>query len=221
MRPHVLGVQIDTLSAVNALRQIERWLANPEHGPYRVYTPNPEMLVYAHRHPEFKTLLNEGDLNLPDGIGLVWFSHDKIHERIAGTDLVQRIVKEHPAVSIGCVIPEHGLSTAADIQSVLPRAEVITPEQTFQSEHTLILVALGSPAQEQWIHEHAQRHRNAVLWGVGASLDHLTGKQRRAPLIFQRIRLEWLWRLFRQPRRFKRILTATIYFPLLALTRKS
>ncbi len=221
MRPTVLGVQIDTISAVNALRQLETWLANPRQYPYRVFTPNPEMLVYAHQHSDFKAILNQGDLNLPDGIGLVWFSRHKVVERVTGTDLVRQIIQRHPNLSIGCVIPETGLSSKTDIQTVLPRADVITTEQVFNNEHDLVLVALGSPHQERWIDQHAYQCEATLMWGVGGSLDHLTGKQRRAPLIFQRIRLEWLWRLIRQPKRFKRIFVATIYFPLLALTHKS
>lgn len=215
-RPKVLGVEINPVTLAEAVATVLRWLDEPSDEPKLVFTPNPEMLVYAHRHPEFQSWLNEGDLNLPDGTGVVWFSHGNIPNRVTGTDLVQQLITK--TTSIGCVIDPRGLSTQAEIQRALPEAEIITVEETFHSQPKLILVALGNPAQEQWMIKHAKAANCRVMMGVGSSLDHLTGKQQRAPLIFQRLRLEWLWRLCTQPQRFKRILTATITFPYLVLT---
>ncbi len=216
VRPKVLGVEINPTTLAEAAHTALQWLGQSTLQPKLIFTPNPEMLVYGQRHPEFRTLLNQGDLNLPDGTGVVWFSHGRIPTRVTGTDLVQQLIST--SASIGCVIDPNGLSSKAEIQRALPQAEIITPQELFRTQPQLILVALGNPKQEQWMLEHRQMAGCRVMMGVGSSLDHLTGKQRRAPLIFQHLRLEWLWRLCTQPRRFKRIVTAIIIFPYLVLT---
>lgn len=219
LRPRILGVELDAVTLAQALEVITAWLAEPQATAKLVFTPNPEMLVYAHRRSDFRDLLNTADLNVPDGTGAVWFSRGKIPQRVAGTDIVQQLVQTKQR--IGCVINPTSLSSKVQIQQLLPDAEVITATETFSSQPALILVALGSPEQEHWISRHRHLAGSRVLMGVGASLDHLTGTQKRAPLLFQYLRLEWLWRLLHQPSRFKRILTATIIFPYLALTQSS
>lgn len=217
-RPRLLGVEIDSVSTTAAIDQISNWLRQSQALPKLVFTPNPELLVYAQKHSDFKTLLNQGDLNLPDGIGVVWFSGGQIKQRVAGTDVVQQLVQLGGG-TIGCVIKPDGLSSKAQLKTLLPQAEIITATEQFKTNPELILVALGSPAQEYWIDAHRQLPGSKVMLGIGASLDHLTGMQRRAPLLFQRLGLEWLWRLAVQPKRWKRIFTAVVIYPILLFTQ--
>ncbi|MBI4407421.1 MAG: WecB/TagA/CpsF family glycosyltransferase [Candidatus Kerfeldbacteria bacterium] len=219
MRVTMLGVELDPITTHNALQTMHGWLQEGITAlPRVVLTPNPEMLVYAQRHPEFKTILNSGDLNLPDGIGLKLCSGGALPERVTGTDIVQQLVPT--TTHIGCVITATGLSTRADVLRVLPQAEVITEAEQFSQPHALVLVGLGSPDQEHWIQKHrATLPGCRVVMAVGGSIDHLTGKQVRAPLLFRRLGLEWLWRLVLQPQRWRRILTATVVFPWLLLTQ--
>lgn len=214
----MLGVELNPITTTAAIETIQHWLTDRTAATRVVFTPNPEILVYAHQHPDFKAILNSADLNLPDGVGLHLLSGGGISQRVPGTDVVKQLVQTTP--QLGCVITTNGLSTRADVLQVLPNAEVITETGQFSQPHTLVLVGLGSPDQEDWI----QKHRTTlsgcrVLMAVGGSIDHLTGKQVRAPLLFRRLGLEWLWRLLCQPRRWRRILTATIVFPFLLLTQ--
>lgn len=214
----MLGVLLNPITTTTALETIQHWLTDSTATTRVVFTPNPEILVYAHQHPDFKAMLNSADLNLPDGVGLHLFSGGGIAQRVPGTDIVKQLVQITP--NIGCVITANGLSTRAEVLRILPSAEVITETEHFSQSHPLVLVALGSPQQEQWIHAHKHELKNCkVVMAVGASIDHLTGRQVRAPLFFQRLGLEWLWRLLCQPRRWRRILTATIVFPFLLVTQ--
>ena len=86
----------------------------------------------------------------------------------------------------------------------------------------VLLVALGSPQQEEWIFAHQQQFpQTKIMMGVGGALDYWSGAMRRAPRFMRNIGLEWLWRLIRQPRRLPRILNAVILFPLLVIAEKS
>lgn len=214
----MLGVLLNPITTTTALETIQHWLTDHTTATRVVFTPNPEILVYAHQHPDFKAILNSADLNLPDGVGLHLFSGGGISQRVPGTDIVKQLVQITP--NIGCVITANGLSTRAEVLRVLPSAEVITETEQFSKPHALVLVGLGSPDQENWIQQHRTTLSSCrVLMAVGGSIDHLTGKQVRAPLLFQRLGLEWLWRLFCQPKRWRRILTATVVFPFLLVTQ--
>lgn len=199
--------------------------------PLRVITPNPEILVWAVRYPEYRAILNQADIALPDGQGLVWCSKGAISgaipQRITGTDMMFRVL-EHANTRkyrLGIVTRTDGLSSDADIQQACaaryPNCELTITHNDIPCNVDIILVALGFPEQEQWLHDNAAKCTGAkLIMTVGGGVDFLTGTQRRAPLLFRRIGVEWLWRLVRQPSRIKRIFTATIVFPYLVLRER-
>ena len=85
----------------------------------------------------------------------------------------------------------------------------------------ILFVALGAPKQEIWIYENLKKMPSVKLaMGVGGSFDFISGRIKRAPLIFQRLGLEWLWRLILEPRRIKRIYNATAKFGWVVLKNK-
>lgn len=191
--------------------------------------------MWAARHPEYRTLLNQADIALPDGQGLVWCSKGAIAQRITGTDMMFRIL-EHANThhyKIGIVTRADGLSSDTEIQQVFAKrypncALTITHDNVPADVHKdilrnvdIVLVALGFPEQEQWLYDNAEKCTGTkLIMTVGGGVDFLTGKQCRAPLLFRRIGVEWLWRLVRQPSRIKRIFTATIVFPYLVLRER-
>jgi len=83
-----------------------------------------------------------------------------------------------------------------------------------------LFVAYGAPKQEKWIARNLDKIPVKVAIGVGGAFDFIAGRRRRAPKILRRLGLEWLWRLIQEPRRFPRILNATIKFPLLVFLHK-
>lgn len=221
-RIRIFDVEIDCISRSETAELVRGILLSNNHKPFTIFTPNPEILVHARSNPEYRAILNSGDLILPDGQGIVLASRGKISERVTGTDTMSAVLTfaNKQALSVGVVAREDGLSTAEDIihamNSQYPNCKVTVITNTMP-EHTLdiILVSLGFPHQEQWIHEMRNRlPHTKLIMTVGGAIDFLTGKQKRAPLFFRSIGLEWLWRLLRQPSRIKRIITAVIIFPI-------
>ncbi|HSH24022.1 MAG TPA: WecB/TagA/CpsF family glycosyltransferase [Massilibacterium sp.] len=191
-----------------------------------VVTANPEIVMYANAHESYKQMITQADFIVPDGIGIIKAANTlktPLKERVTGYDTtirllekmneaklsvyvlggkeevlekaVQTIESDYPNVSIaGC---HHGYfdwedkTIAADIKKTKP---------------DLILVALGFPRQEQWIYEHFDMFDRGVFIGVGGTIDVLAGTVERAPMFWQKIHLEWLYRLLKQPSRWKRML---------------
>ena len=218
----IFGVRIDTVTKLNYFAKISDFIRYSSETPAVIYTPNPEILMFARAHPEYAELLNAGDLNLPDGIGLKIVQPKSIRHRITGADTVQYILNYASThnLSVGIIYNSRGLSSEEDIQSAVlsqfSGLTVYTSASTFSSQKPdIVLVALGFPHQEQWIHEHRQSLVGTrLIMGVGGSIDFITGKQQRAPLFLRKVGLEWLWRVIRQPSRIGRIFTAVVLFPL-------
>ncbi len=193
------------------------------------------MCVHAFFHPSFRSLLQNTTLNIPDGSGLLFASKwtsVPLFERVTGVDTVEAV----------CSIPHAGpffflgagegvAEKAADVlrekfpfvqiagtYSGSPREEESNEILTRinASQATILFVAFGSPAQEEWIQRHLPKMPSVrVAMGVGGTFDFLSGNVKRAPQWMQEASLEWAWRLFQEPRRIRRIFIATIVFPLL------
>jgi len=85
----------------------------------------------------------------------------------------------------------------------------------------ILLVALGAPKQEKWIAQNLGKIPSVkVAIGVGGAFDLLSGQIKRAPKIFQALGLEWLWRLFREPRRWRKVWRSVVVFPIIVLRQK-
>lgn len=217
MRYTLLGVELNPITQAAAEKLIKQWLDEQPNHPKIVFTPNPEIIVYAQSRVNYRTLLNRGDLNVADGIGLIWLSQKQLPERITGTDLLTTVIQEGKArqLKIGVVLKPTGLSVTHDLPGM------ITTYDRFSQTPDIIIVAVGFPEQENWVNDHRSELVGCrLIMTVGGGIDFVTGKQRRAPLLFRRLGLEWLWRLGRQPWRWRRIITATIVFPYLVLKQR-
>jgi N-acetylglucosaminyldiphosphoundecaprenol N-acetyl-beta-D-mannosaminyltransferase len=235
-RVRLLGVWIDALTAREAVARLQGMLT--EKAQHHVMTPNAEMLVTASKDAAFRGLLNATPLTLPDSAGLLWAARltgQHLPERVTGVDTVQALcaalTPEHPVFLLGGapgVAEKAGLVLRsrnphlriAGTLSGSPRdedADEIVKRVNEAKPHVL-LVAYGAPAQDRWIAAHlSQLPSLRIAMGVGGTLDFLAGVQKRAPLIFQRVHLEWLWRVIREPWRWRRIVNAVVVFPILVL----
>lgn len=235
----LLGVPIDPMTGEEAVRRIRAFLEEPRQ--CHVMTPNAEMLVEARRNPAFHALLRRTALNLPDSVGLLYaarWTGQHLPERVTGVDTVTKLLAaldaKHPVFLLGAApgiaekaaaeLRRHnpqlviagthaGSPSPADAPAILERIRAAKPH--------LLLVAYGAPRQDLWIDAHrAQMPSVRVAMGVGGTLDFLAGTQKRAPRVFQKLGLEWLWRLVKEPRRWKRILIATLVFPWMMLRHR-
>lgn len=233
-RVHILGVPIDPVTSLQAVDTLRSMLLSQKQ--HHVMTPNSEMLVEAHRNPDFRSLLQRTALNLPDSAGLLFAASKTkqyLPERVTGVDTVTRLcstLREGERVFLLGGGPGVAQKAAKHLHECNPHLMVVgtyggSPSRE-EADHIvsminrvqpkLLLVAYGAPKQDLWIDEHL-RHMPSVrvAMGIGGTLDFLAGTQKRAPVLLQALHLEWLWRLCVQPRRIGRIWRAVVIFPLL------
>jgi N-acetylglucosaminyldiphosphoundecaprenol N-acetyl-beta-D-mannosaminyltransferase len=197
----------------------------PNHtNPYHVITANPEIVMGALNDPQLKSITEKADLITPDGIGIVLASRwqeDPVEERVSGYDLLLRLLEEGDRR--GWSFYFLGSSEDVNVQATdiirkkYPNIKVVGRHNGFfkdkeemlvnqisELKPDVLIVALGAPRQELWIDTNRERIQAKVVMGVGGSLDVIAGKVKRAPLIWQKLNLEWLYRLLSQPSRWRR-----------------
>jgi len=227
----LLGVPIHAVTMAETLTWIEA--AVNARAPRQICTANPEFLVTAQHDSEFHTVLNHADLVLPDGIGLLFAARwrgEHLPERVAGSDLIYRLaelaVRQHWRLYLLGAAEGVAERTAQVLQQRYPGLTIagtyagsprVADEEAIiaricASPPDVLLVAYGAPAQDKWIARNVERLNVPVSMGVGGSFDFVAGVVRRAPLWAQRLNLEWLYRLWQQPWRVRRIFNATVVF---------
>ncbi len=228
----ILGVPISKVTMNEAVDKVSEYMK--EEGLHAIYTPNPEIVMLAKDNEGFKDVLKKADLIVPDGIGVVIASKiqkgEILEERVPGYDLVQNTMKRanqegykyyffgsKPGVADKAA--DKMRETYPGIQIVGTRDgyfkkedEVDIIENINKSGANILLVALGAPKQEEWIEANRDKLVNVkVAIGVGGSLDGMAGIVKRAPMVFQKLGLEWFYRLLKQPTRFKRMLVLPLF----------
>lgn len=230
---NILGINISVSYRLEIMAKIKEFLSDGRQ--HYIITPNPEIILTANKDKEFFDILNKADLALPDGVGLkitAWLMGVNLF-RITGADLVKDILATAEARNRRAAVFNwrDGLSGAEDIKRALAdnypnlralavdveRGTVMPEsilEQAREFKPDIIFSTLGAPYQEKFIfHNLAGLPSVKLGMGVGGSFDFLAGKLPRAPLWLRTIGLEWLWRLIKQPRRWKRIYNAVMVFP--------
>ncbi len=221
----ILGVRVDAITVDAALACIESYIA--EGRPHQVVTVNPEFVMTSQSHAEFRRVINEATLALPDGTGVWWASRRlgrPVPERIPGVDLVDRLAalsadKGYRLYLLGAMpgVAAQAAKVLCDRYAGLavagtdagsPRAEdeaAIIAQVRAVHPH-ILLVAYGAPAQDLWIDRNLDRLGVPVCIGVGGAFDYLAGVHPLAPRWLRQIGLEWLHRLVTQPWRWRRML---------------
>src|ERR687891_561150 len=222
----VLGVRIDPLGVEQAAEAFDRGHAN---GRARiVHQCNAYNLLLASKDPTYQTVMNRGDLNLPDGWPAVWAGRRlgvPVGERVAGADLCDAVFRR--GIQTGLRHFFYG-GTEATLERLLehlprnyPGIEIagvyappfrpLTPSERGRitalvngARPDVVWVGLGTPKQDYWMDEFRDRLDAGVLVGVGAVFDFLSGTRRRAPVWMQRSGLEWAHRLASEPGRLWR-----------------
>ncbi|MEM4995869.1 MULTISPECIES: WecB/TagA/CpsF family glycosyltransferase [Priestia] len=221
MKENILGIDVcsDTYDelAAKLLQDIDKGRKS------FIVAINPEKIMKAQEDQELKSLLNQATYQIPDGIGVILASKLKkgrIRERVTGIDMMLKLCKEatnngkriflygaKPGISdeakakLEEMFP--GISIVGTLNGYEKNEEVI--ERTINdSGAEIVFVALGSPAQENWIIGHKEKLNPSVYQGVGGSFDVISGRLNRAPAVFQKFGLEWLYRLLKEPWRWKR-----------------
>lgn len=230
----ILGIRLSGSEPVELLKYLASRIIEAK--KTFIVTPNPEFVVYGQKHSWFKKILNEADIAIPDGIGLVWASRllgRPLVARVSGADVVEEILNlaNQKAWRLGIV----GARQRDDGQRQLlikrlaeryPRARIFCLEETPNWQNNppaggweVIFACQGMGEQEKWLADNYTKAKAIIFMGIGGSLDYLTGFSRRAPVWMRNSGLEWLYRLIRQPWRLRRQL-ALIKFIWLVLKEK-
>ncbi len=219
----ILHVPVHDVTANETLAFIDQFVR--DRTPHQICTVNPEFIMTAQHDAEFQQILKRSALNIPDGIGVLWAAKRAGHplrERVAGSDLIRLIadraqtagwrifllgaaegVAEQAAIKLREQYPRvNSVGTYAGSPHVGEEAEIAARVRSAGAD--ILFVAYGAPRQDKWIARNIERTGAAVAIGIGGSLDFIVGRQKRAPRWMQRLGLEWLYRLAREPRRWRR-----------------
>lgn len=244
MKIDILGIKIDKITSAETINRIGSFL-NSNNNHY-IVTANPEIAVHAHKDREYRDIVNNADLVVPDGIGLLFASKilsrkETLNERTQGIDLIYKIAKnfDNPAQKIKIFFlgsrGEGAKLAAQKIKKNFPNIEIsgffagdaseegdrVAVSIINQSKPNILLIAYGAPKQEKWIARNLKKLPTVRLAiGVGGAFDMISGKITRAPIWMRNAGLEWLWRLAKEPTRIGRIYNATIKFSWFLLTNR-
>lgn len=226
-RVRLLGVDIDPLRMGEAVEQILAWTQERGDVCRYVVTPNVDHVILLRHHAGLKAAYRHADLILADGTPVVWAARllrRPLPEKVPGSDLVPalfdavpafqprrvfllgagpgvaeraaaQITKRWPGIKIaGCYSPPMGFEKdAAETENILGLIAQAAPD--------ILVVGLGAPKQELWVHQNRHRIQAAAALCVGATIDFLAGEKPRAPMWMRRCGLEWLHRVWMEPRR--------------------
>jgi len=233
----VLGVDISTYSKEEFYLLVQERLKDDDEAspPLFVVTVNPEIAIQTITDNEFKEVLKKSSINTADGVGISWavnFLYNKHIDRITGSDSFEKICTycaeyNQPAFFYGAA---PGIAReAADIlceripdlvvsgvyspdRSDLPFENLPSDTQELLKQSSVVFVALGAPSQEKWIHENLENLTNCkLIIGIGGSFDFIAGSTKRAPKLFRKTGLEWMYRLYLEPVRWRRMLRLPLF----------
>ena len=222
---NILSVPVHNITQVETLALIDDFIASRQ--PHQLCTVNPEFVMAAQADSEFMTILRDADLCLPDGVGLLWAAKvlgKPLRERVAGSDLVPAIAAEAAERGWRVFLLGAAQGVAEQATAILktrspnlivagtwagspdPKEDEAITARIRAARPDVLFVAYGAPAQDKWIARNRNRLRAPVMLGVGGAFDFIAGVAERAPRWMQKLGLEWLHRLVRQPWRWKRML---------------
>ncbi len=221
----ITGIKVDNVNMDEAAGALAGYLDTEACS--MVFTPNSEILLEAIKNRELEAALNDGQLVVPDGIGVVIASRfygTPVKEKVAGIDLMLRLMEiaDSRGKSIYLLGGKPGVAEEAAIKLTEKYGGLriagtrdgyfkIEDEEKIISEINgskadILLVALGAPKQENFIYKRRNELKVRIAMGVGGSLDILAGKAKRAPEFYQRAGLEWFYRLMKEPWRIGRMM---------------
>ena len=230
----LLGVAFDNLTLQETVGRIEEMIASPR--SHYVVTANVDFLAQARRDLELQHILLNANLVLCDGTPLVWASRlfgNPLPERVAGADVVPELIRvaaeKHYRLFFLGATEEANTQAITRLRARFPGLEISHYSPPFRSllemddaeiirriraaKPDLLFVAFGCPKAEKWVARHYPELGVPVAIGVGATIDFLAGRVKRAPRWMQRGGVEWMYRLSQEPRRlFKRYATDLWFF---------
>jgi len=240
----ILDIWVDDLNFDTALKATLDFLQKGDR-LHTIFAANPEKNFSVPKDPVLYKIFKQADLLLPDGIGMVLAGrllYNAAFERVPGCEFMQALcgvaagheqsifiygAREDINAGAAKILVEQypGLRIAGRSNGYIPDNEMgELVEHINESKAKILFLALGSPRQEQWIGAHCDQLEHVrVCQGIGGTLDVITGHVERAPELFCRVGLEWLYRLLREPKRLKRqyVLPLFAWYVVMAKLKRS
>ncbi len=236
----LFGVPIDCVTLDEAIQKLEGFLN--ARAPALVCTPDTTAILRAQRDRRLREIYEQADLVTPDGTGIVWAGRllgASVKERVSGIDLLERFFASWAPngaplrVFLLGAAPGVAEQAAQKLSEKYPNLQIVGTHHGYfrpdENEHILtlitraqpdmLLVGLGVPRQELWMQQNRTKLTVPVLIGVGGCFDVWAGRLQRAPLTWQRLGLEWLYRALQEPRRLIRVSTLPLFIGQIYLTK--
>lgn len=234
----ILGCRVDDVDLAEATARLVEYARDER--PHRVVTIGTEMIVHAQRDAKYRAVLNSADLAVPDTVGVVYASRlygAPLRGRVAGIELLEslcaRAAREGLSVYLLGAAPGVAEAAGETLAARYPGLRIVGARDGYFSDADapevaktirasgarIVYAALGFPKQEYFLATWLGTTGAGVGIGVGGSFDVLAGRLSRAPAIFRRLGLEWLYRLMREPRRWRRQLALPMFVWLVILDR--
>ena len=236
MTANLLGTNIDNYTFEESIAKALELMHSDRVS--QVVTINPEMFKEIEKNPDFKKIIEEAEMVIPDGIGVKIALKIKKQSctRIPGIDFAKKLLEEcaKNGDRIAIIGSKEEVVTKAvnNLKNEIEGLNIVYYHNGYFDDNNiiyndiisknakLILIALGSPKQEFFIYNAKKLLPPCLMVGRGGSLDVWSGEVKRAPKIWQNLGLEWLYRTVSQPERFKRIFPALPLFLLKVITYK-
>lgn len=244
-RVNICGVQVDRYSFHEVVEQITNH-ALSRNSPQYVVTPNAQHIVTLQRDSLFREIYRNAFLSVPDGVPLLWaakFFNTPLSGRVNGTDLFERLCQTSAEIGLKIFLlggrPGAAQKAADTLKKKYPNIKIVgtnCPAYGFETDESelekinfaieaakpdILFVGLGAPKQEYWMYNNYQKLNVPICLGIGVSFELVSGMVKRAPIMMQKVGLEWLFRLIVEPRRlWRRYVIGNTIFLLLVLRQK-
>lgn len=224
MRVSILGLPIENVTMEEAVNEVYGFFAARE--SKMIVTPNAEILQMFDQRPEVREALMQADYVVPDGVGVLLAAKrlgQPLKEKVAGielgTHLLERSAQEGKRVFFLGAKPGVAEAAKKEVENKMPGIQIVGVQDGYfkpEDESALIeringldvdmlFVCLGAPKQELWMAAHKKELKVGAMLGLGGTLDVLGNTVKRAPRWMIDLRLEWLYRVAKEPWRIGRV----------------
>ena len=236
----ILGIDIDNIDVEEAGKITKDLIENSNKSCKVIVAPNTEFIMMAQKDEEFYNILRGADLATPDSVGVMIggkLQKKPFKQRIPGQMYFRKVLEVGEKEGwtfylLGGKDDVPALATE-NIKKLYPNIKIVGYHEGFFKEDSeesvieeinklkpnVLFVAMGAPLQEKWIQKHKDELQVDVAAGQGGTFDYEAGKIKRAPVIFQKLGIEWFWRLMLQPSRFFRMLVLPSYLMKIVFTK--
>ena len=236
----ILGIDVDNIDVDEAGIITKELIENSNKSCKVIVAPNTEFIMMAQKDEEFYNILRGADLATPDSVGVMIggkLQKKPFKQRIPGQMYFRKVLevgeKEGWTFYLLGGKGDVPALAAENVKKIYPNLKIVGYHEGFfenDSEEVVIkeinelkpnvlFVAMGAPIQEKWIANHKHELKVDVAAGQGGTFDYEAGRIQRAPVVFQKLGIEWLWRLILQPSRFFRMIVLPIYLMKIVFTK--